>query len=54
MVMRDENRALWLAARYDELYLKQDGHWLIHDCKVQVRMLSPYEKGFGQERVTEL
>ena len=54
MVMRDENRALWLAARYDELYLRQDGNWLIHDCKVQVRMLSPYEKGFGQERVTEL
>ena len=54
MVMKEGNRALWLAAKYEEEYLRKDGAWYIHRCNVIVRMLSPYKAGFAEERITEL
>ncbi|MBT8447795.1 MAG: nuclear transport factor 2 family protein [Gammaproteobacteria bacterium] len=54
MVMRATNKAYWLAALYDEEYRRVDGQWLIHRLKLEIRAMTPYEKGFAVERIAEL
>lgn len=44
---REGNRALWVAVRYEEDYVKRDGCWKIRRLRGIGRMAAPYELGWG-------
>lgn len=54
MVMHDADRTLWLAARYQDSYRREDGVWKFAHVKITVRLMSPYEDGFGKTPIVEL
>ena len=45
---RAENGARWIAARYDDDYVKVNGVWLYQHLRATVRMVAPYEKGWAK------
>jgi len=45
---RKGNRAIWLAARYDDDYVKINGQWKFQHLRAIGRMAAPYEKGWAQ------
>lgn len=54
MVMRDADQALWLAARYNERYRRVDGSWMFERLDLGIRLLSPYEEGYGKLPIIDL
>jgi ketosteroid isomerase-like protein len=54
MVMRDGDQALWLAARYNENYVREDGTWKFKRLELGIRMLSPYEQGYGNVPIIDM
>ena len=44
---RKGNRALWLAARYEDDYVKINGEWKFKHLRAIGRMAAPYEKGWA-------
>jgi SnoaL-like domain len=44
---RKGNRAVWLAARYEEDYVKLSGEWKFQHLRAIGRMSAPYEKGWA-------
>jgi hypothetical protein len=44
---RKENKALWLAARYEDDYVKIDGVWKFQHLRAIGRMAAPYETGWA-------
>ena len=44
---RKGNRQLWLAARYEDDYVKINGAWKFKHLRVFGRMTAPYEKGWA-------
>ena len=44
--MRTSNRALWLAARYEDDYVKLNGEWKFQHLRAIGTMSAPYEKGW--------
>jgi len=48
------DQALWLAARYDDVYRREPGGWRFAHVKLDLRMLSPYEQGFAKARVIDV
>lgn len=44
---RKGNRQHWLAARYEDDYVKVDGSWKIKHLRAIGRMAAPYEKGWA-------
>ena len=44
--MRKRNNAVWLAARYEDDYVKINGEWKIQHLRAIGRMAAPYEKGW--------
>lgn len=47
---REGNRALWVAVRYEEEYVKQDGRWKIRHLRGIGRMAAPHELGWAGGR----
>ena len=45
---RKGNRALWLAARYEDDYVKVNGEWKFQHLRAIGRMGAPYEKGWAK------
>jgi hypothetical protein len=45
---RRGNRALWLAARYQDDYVKINGQWKFKHLRAIGRMAAPYEKGWAK------
>jgi len=45
---RKGNRAIWLAARYDDDYVKVNGEWKFQHLRATGRMAAPYEKGWAK------
>lgn len=45
---RKGNRAYWLAARYEDDYVKVNGEWKFKHLRAIGRMAAPYEKGWAQ------
>jgi hypothetical protein len=45
--MRKGNRAMWLAARYEDDYVKIDGVWKFKHLRAIGRMSAPYETGWA-------
>jgi hypothetical protein len=46
--MRKRNNAVWLAARYEEDYVKVNGEWKFQHLRAIGRMSAPYEKGWAK------
>ncbi len=46
---RKGNRAMWLAARYEEQYVKINGEWKIKHLQAIGRMSAPYETGWANQ-----
>ncbi len=44
---RKGNRAMWLAARYEEDYVRIDGAWVIKHLRAIGRIAAPYETGWA-------
>jgi len=45
---RKGNRAIWLAARYEDDYVKVNGEWKFKHLRAIGRMAAPYEKGWAE------
>ena len=45
---RKRNNAVWLAARYEEDYVKVNGQWKFQHLRAIGRMSAPYEKGWAK------
>jgi hypothetical protein len=45
---RKGNRAMWLAARYEEDYVKVGGEWKFQHLRAIGRMSAPYETGWAK------
>jgi hypothetical protein len=45
---RKGNRALWLAVRYEDDYVKVNGEWKYKHLRAFIRMSAPYEKGWAK------
>ena len=43
---RQNNEAKWLAARYDDDYVKINGEWKYKHLRAIIRMAAPYQKGW--------
>ena len=54
IVFAKGNQGLWMAARYDDRYRRENSAWLFENVKVDLRMLSPYEEGFAKVRIAEI
>jgi SnoaL-like domain len=46
---REKNDAKWLAARYEDDYVKVDGEWKHKHLRAIIRMAAPYEKGWANK-----
>jgi len=44
---RKGNRAVWLAAQYEDDYIKVNGQWKFKHLRAIGRMTAPYEKGWA-------
>ena len=42
--------AVWLAATYNDQYVKSDGVWLIDRLSIDVACFSPYDKGWAEQQ----
>lgn len=49
-----QGEALWLSAKYNDTYVRQDGQWLYQHLKLDIRMLTPYSEGPAKTRVIEV
>jgi len=45
---RKGNRQIWLAARYEDDYVKVSGQWKFQHLRAIGRMTAPYEKGWAK------
>ena len=46
---RKNNEAKWLAARYEDDYVKVNGEWKYQHLRARLRMSAPYEKGWANK-----
>ena len=46
---REKNDAKWLAARYEDDYVKINGEWKYKHLRAIIRMSAPYEKGWANK-----
>lgn len=44
---RKDNRQMWIAARYEDDYVKINGQWKIKHLRAHGRMAAPYELGWA-------
>jgi len=48
--MAKGNQAVWLAAAYDDEYVRVGGQWRFKSLKVTANFLTPYEAGWVKQR----
>jgi uncharacterized protein (TIGR02246 family) len=48
--MAKGNQAVWLAAAYDDRYVRVGGQWMFKSLKVTANFLTPYEAGWVKQR----
>ena len=51
---RKDNRQLWLAARYDDDYVKIGGKWKFKHLRAIGRMAAPYEEGWASRSKVDI
>ncbi len=47
-VDNDSHQAAWMLARYDEIYIKVDGRWLIKNLMASIQFTAPYKEGWAE------
>ena len=45
----DGNRAAWLAARYNETYVRLDGEWKFQHMTITPAFYTPYDQGWAKQ-----
>jgi len=45
--MREGNKAVWLAACYDDQFVQVEGQWKFRKVKIRSRFFTSYEKGWA-------
>ena|SRR5205823_1154625 len=48
--LAEGSRAAWLAARYEEEYVKVGGEWKFKRLKVHASFLTPFDQGWAKKR----
>jgi ketosteroid isomerase-like protein len=48
--LAEGNQAVWLAARYEEEYVKVGGEWQFTHLKVFSSFMNPYEQGWAKKK----
>jgi hypothetical protein len=51
---RKGNRQLWLAARYEDDYVKINGQWKFQHLRAFGRMAAPYEEGWASRATVDV
>lgn len=51
VVMQPGDQAFWLSATYEDQYVRSDKGWLFKHVKLDTRLFTPYEIGFGKQRI---
>ncbi|MCS6925449.1 MAG: nuclear transport factor 2 family protein [Candidatus Binatia bacterium] len=51
---RKGNRQLWLAARYEDDYVKINGQWKFKHLRAFGRMAAPYEEGWASKTTVDV
>jgi hypothetical protein len=46
----DGNRAVWLAAQYDEEYVRVDGEWKFRRITITPAFYTPYDQGWARQQ----
>ena len=46
--------AWWLSARYDDVYRRQPNGWKFAKVTLSIKLLAPYDKGFGETRINNV
>ena len=44
-----DDRAVWLAATYDDEYVKRGGRWQFRHVRAEIIYMTPYESGWVKE-----
>jgi uncharacterized protein (TIGR02246 family) len=47
----DGDRAVWGSARYDEDYVRVDGHWMFQHLKLTSNFWTPFDEGWVKTRI---
>ena len=53
-VIRQNDQAMWLAAGYKDQYVRTADGWRVKHLQLELRMMSPYEAGFGKMQFAPL
>ncbi len=53
MVYRNGSKAFWYAAEYNEVYVRTPDGWRFKSLKLEAKIHSPYDDGFGKTRFAE-
>lgn len=48
-----QNQAMWLAAKYQEQYVRSDGEWQFKSMKVNAEFFTPYKEGWAKKKFAE-
>jgi ketosteroid isomerase-like protein len=48
--LAEGNQAVWLAARYEEEYVKAGGEWKFKHLRVHASFLTPFEQGWAKKK----
>lgn len=48
------DQAWWMSARYDDRYRRTADGWKFERVTITMKMLAPYEKGWGGARITDV
>lgn len=46
----EQNQAMWLAAKYQEQYVRSSGEWQFKNLKVNAEFFTPYEEGWAKKQ----
>ena len=49
--LADGNRAIWGSARYDEDYVRVDGHWMFQNLRLTSNFWTPFDEGWVKTRI---
>lgn len=50
LVMKEDSQAMWVSARYTDIYVRVRGEWMFQSVTVDIQAFTPYEEGFGKMR----
>lgn len=48
------NQAYWMSARYDDVYARTVDGWKFKRVAISMKLLAPYDRGWGAERITDV